>query len=80
MTISARTCHQTSYDDAAIETDVAGLGIELQQNGQPFKVGEQLTIDPASPPTLIAEPVKASDAALSEGNFSAWATLTVDYQ
>lgn len=74
------TGNQTSYDDAAIETDVAGLGIELQQNGQLFKVGEQLTIDPASPPTLTAVPVKASDAALSEGNFSAWATLTVDYQ
>ena len=27
-----------------------------------------MTIDPASPPTLIAVPVKASDAALSDGN------------
>ncbi|MCV4676997.1 fimbrial protein, partial [Escherichia coli] len=25
-------------------------------------------------------PVKASDASLSEGTFSAWATLQVDYQ
>ncbi|MDF3828634.1 MULTISPECIES: fimbrial protein [unclassified Pseudocitrobacter] len=74
------TGSQTSYDDAAIETDVTGLGIELQQNQQPFKLGEPLKINPESPPTLQAVPVKASDADLNEGTFSAYATLQVDYQ
>lgn len=74
------TGSQTPYDDSAIETDVSGLGIELQQNGQPFKLGTPLKIDPSTPPTLQAVPVKANDAALSEGTFSAYATLQVDYQ
>lgn len=74
------TGSQTPYDDSAIETDVSGLGIELQQNGQPFKLGTPLKIDPSTPPTLQAVPVKANDAALSDGTFSAYATLQVDYQ
>ena len=76
MTLSW-TGSQTSYDNAAIETNVIGLGIELQQNGQPFTLGTPLKINPS---TLQAVPVKASDASLSEGTFSAWATLQVDYQ
>lgn len=74
------TGSQTPYDDSAIETDVSGLGIELQQNGQPFKLGTPLKIDPSTPPALQAVPVKANDAALSDGTFSAYATLQVDYQ
>ncbi len=64
-----RTGSQTPYDDSAIETDVSGTGIELQQNGQPFKLGTPLKIDPSTPPTLQAVPVKANDAALSDGTF-----------
>ncbi|MGX9738681.1 fimbrial protein [Pseudocitrobacter corydidari] len=71
---------QTRYDDSAIDTDVAGLGIELQQNGQPFKLNTPLAISPTAPPTLKAVPVKASDAVLTDGRFSAYATLRVDYQ
>lgn len=71
---------QTSYDDAAIETDVSGLGIELQQNGTPFVVGSTININKNSPPALKAVPVKASDANLMEGQFEAWASLQVDYQ
>lgn len=71
---------QTSYNDAAIQTDVTGLGIELQQNGQPFKLNTPLNVTPANLPKLKAAPVKASDATLTDGNFSAYATLQVDYQ
>lgn len=71
---------QTNYNDAAIQTDVTGLGIELQQNGQPFKLNTPLNVTPANLPKLKAAPVKASDATLTDGNFSAYATLQVDYQ
>ncbi|HGW7195930.1 TPA: fimbrial protein, partial [Escherichia coli] len=47
---------------------------------QPFTLGTPLKINLSTPPTLQAVPVKASDASLSEGTFSAWATLQVDYQ
>lgn len=74
---------QTSYNDAAIETDVPGFGIELQQNGQRFKLNTPLAInatDFSQKPKLEAVPVKASDAVLNDGTFSAYATLRVDYQ
>ncbi len=63
-----------------LKRTLAAWGIELQQNGQPFKLGTPLKIDPSTPPTLQAVPVKANDAALSDGTFSAYATLQVDYQ
>lgn len=71
---------QTSYDDAAIETDVAGLGIELQHDGEAFTLNTPLAIDPNDPPKLKAVPVKSSSAVLDEGTFSAYGTLKVDYQ
>ena len=71
---------QTSYDDAAIETDVTGLGIKLRQNGQPFRVNTPIQINADTKPQLEAVPVKAVDAVLTDGTFSASATLRVEYQ
>lgn len=71
---------QTSYNDAALQTDITGLGIELRQSGQAFKLNTPLNVTPGNPPKLKAVPVKASDATLADGNFSAYATLQVDYQ
>ncbi|MCV5687632.1 fimbrial protein, partial [Escherichia coli] len=55
----------TSYNDSAIETDVPGFGIELQHDGQRFKLNEPLSInatDFSQKPKLEAVPVKAADA------------------
>ncbi|EEW1455828.1 fimbrial protein [Escherichia coli] len=73
----------TSYNDSAIETDVPGFGIELQHDGQRFKLNEPLSInatDFSQKPKLEAVPVKAADAVLTDTTFSAYATLRVDYQ
>lgn len=74
---------ETSHNDAAIETSVPGFGIELQQNGQRFQLNTPLVInanDFTQKPKLEAVPVKANDAVLNDGPFSAYATLRVDYQ
>ena len=55
----------TSYNDSAIETDVP-----LSINATDF----------SQKPKLEAVPVKAADAVLTDTNFSAYATLRVDYQ
>lgn len=73
----------TSYNDAAIETDVPGFGIKLQHDGQRFKLNTPLSInatDFSQKPKLEAVPVKAADAVLTDTTFSAYATLRVDYQ
>ncbi|ECG8606686.1 fimbrial minor subunit StfF [Salmonella enterica subsp. salamae] len=70
----------SGFNNAAISTNVQGLGIELQQNGEPFTLGATITVNEQSIPTLKAVPVKQSGAALREGEFDATATLQVDYQ
>ncbi|AHE61478.1 fimbrial protein [Escherichia albertii] len=74
------TGSQTDFDNAAVQTNVTGLGIQLQQNGQPFRWNTPLTIDTTNLPTLKAVPVKKNGAVLNDGDFSAYATLQVDYQ
>ncbi|WP_235432617.1 fimbrial protein [Pragia fontium] len=71
---------KTSYDDAAVQTDLADLGIRVLQNGQPFTLDTPIKIDPQSPPTLTAVPVKTPGATLTENAFSASATLLASYQ
>lgn len=70
----------SGFNTAAISTNVPGLGIELQQNGEPFTLGSTITVNEQSIPTLKAVPVKQSGAALREGEFDGTATLQVDYQ
>ncbi|WP_306377163.1 fimbrial protein [Escherichia coli] len=71
---------ETDFNDSAVETDVVGLGVELQQNGQRFQQGKAINISKTNLPKLHAVLVKKSGAVLSEGVFEAYATLQVDYQ
>lgn len=68
------------FNNAALSTNVAGLGIEIQQDEQPFTLGTTIPVNEQSKPVLKAVPVKQSGAALKEGDFDATATLQVDYQ
>ncbi|MFA3759749.1 fimbrial protein [Yersinia sp. 2544 StPb PI] len=70
----------TTFDSAAIQTDVQDLGIRLLKNGVPFALNTRVAYDKNNPPVLKAVPVKAAGATLSEGSFEATATLLVDYQ
>lgn len=69
---------ETDFNDSAVETDVVGLGVELQQNGQRFQQGKAINISKTNLPKLHAVLVKKSGAVLSEGAFEAYATLQVD--
>lgn len=70
----------TIFDGAALQTNVADLGIRLLQNGQPLQVNQRIAIDPQNPPFLQAVPVKKAGVALPEGLFEVAATLLADYQ
>lgn len=71
---------ETGYDKAAVQTDMADLGIKVLQNGAPFTLNTPLSIDPQNPPVLEAVPVKTPGATLTEGAFVATATLKAEYQ
>lgn len=70
----------TSFNPAALQTSVDGLGIEILQNGVPLILDRALTIDPKNPPTLQAVPVKDPNIELMAEGFNATATLTAEYQ
>lgn len=69
-----------SFDASALSTNATGLGIQIRQNGQPFEINKALDITYQNPPTLEAVPVKDPNVSeLSEGAFSATATLLAEY-
>lgn len=70
----------TQFDDAAVQTDIANLGIRINQSGQPFKLNDPITINPANPPALVAVPVVNPVQQPNPGVFTATATLLAEYQ
>ncbi len=70
----------TSFDTAALQTNITDLGIQIQRDGQPFDLGSEISITPASRPVLKAVPVQRPGVLLTEGPFTAVATLQADYQ
>lgn len=69
----------TGYDSAAVETNMAGLGLHFMQASKPFPLNTQLPVDPKNLPRLQVVPVKMPGATLSEGAFNATATLQADF-
>ncbi|WP_233268373.1 fimbrial protein [Pantoea sp. BAV 3049] len=67
-------------DQSALQTNMADLGVELQNNGQIIKVGEWVNFTYPTLPVLQAVPVKRPGSTLGVGEFSAGATMVVDWQ
>ncbi|WP_375056774.1 fimbrial protein [Zobellella sp. DQSA1] len=69
-----------SFDGEVLQTNVADLGILLISNGLRLPLNQWQDFTYPNKPGLMAVPVKRPGAALAGGNFSAGATLVVDYQ
>ncbi|ERK14117.1 Minor fimbrial subunit StfF [Serratia fonticola AU-P3(3)] len=63
-----------------IQTNVTGLGIRITINDQPMELTKNYVIDPSNLPKLKAVPVKDPGTVLTEGTFTASATLLALYQ
>lgn len=70
----------STFDPAAIQTNLPDLGIRLLKNGAPFALNTRIPYDNNNPPVLQAVPIKATGTILNKGAFEATATLLVDYQ
>lgn len=68
------------FDASVLKTNQTGLGIELRQGGGKLAVNSWLKFNYPNAPALWAVPVKKNGAALTGGEFSAGATMAVDYQ
>lgn len=70
----------TAFDRSALQTNVADLGIALKANGSALTVNDWVNFTYPNKPVLQAVPVKRAGSTLNGGDFSAGATLMVDYQ
>ena len=68
----------TSFNDAAVATDVTGLGIELRRDGVAQPLNKAVQFDYKSIPVLTAVPVADPSVALSAQPFTATVKLTVE--
>lgn len=69
-----------TFDATVLQTNKTGLGIELRQGTDKLAVNKWLNFTYQNKPELWAVPVKQSGATLTGGEFSAGATMAVDYQ
>lgn len=74
------TGNSTTFDNAAVQTNISDLGIKILRDGQPFVLGSELIITSASKPLLQAVPVQKPGVLLTDGPFEAAVTLQADYQ
>jgi len=68
------------FDATVLKTNKPRLGIELQQGDSKFPLNSWLNFTYPNKPALWAVPVKQSGLTLAAGEFTATATMTVDYQ
>ncbi|WP_193161054.1 fimbrial protein [Serratia ureilytica] len=69
-----------AFDATVLQTNQTGLGIELRQGGSKLAVNSWLNFTYPNKPELWVVPVKQTGATLTGGEFSAGATMAVDYQ
>ncbi|WP_071609034.1 fimbrial protein, partial [Entomohabitans teleogrylli] len=67
-------------DNATVVTaQQANLGVKIYQNGQPFKLGEAINVNSLTLPDIEALLVQRDGVELTEGPFTATATLRAEY-
>nr|WP_237141150.1 fimbrial protein [Serratia inhibens] len=68
------------FEQGALQTSVADLGIVLKANGAVLAVNDWVDFTYPNVPQLQAVLIKRAGATLNGGEFAASATLKVDYQ
>ncbi|MGP0843280.1 fimbrial protein [Serratia sp. CY83965] len=68
------------FDSEVLQTNKDGLGVALLRNGSRQPINSWINFTYPTKPTLEAVPVKQAGATLRGGEFSAGATMKVEYQ
>ncbi|MDZ7278121.1 fimbrial protein [Pantoea eucrina] len=69
----------TSFENTALQTSKADLGIRLLSDGKRFELNKLVPLNVSAPPVLEAVPISRPASSLTEGAFSASATLLALY-
>lgn len=68
------------FDNTVLQASQPSLGVKLLNDGQPMSLNQWVNFTAGSQPLLQAVPVKEPGGKLTAGDFTAAATMTVDYQ
>lgn len=68
-----------AFDGSVLQTSTSGLGIRLQQGSAQLAINSWLNFTYPQKPTLWAIPIKQPGVTLTGGDFTAVATMKVDY-
>ncbi|MBK0469656.1 fimbrial protein [Klebsiella aerogenes] len=69
---------KTTFDSAAVKTNIDGFGIQFQQNEKPIELNKSFYFKYNSIPNLTAVPVKDKNAELDAADFYASVKLIVE--
>ncbi|WP_337048382.1 fimbrial protein [Serratia liquefaciens] len=69
-----------AFDASVLKTNVTGLGVALHRVGEKVPINTWMNFTYPNSPKLWALPVKQSGITLSAGEFTAGATMQVEYQ
>ncbi|MDL5167557.1 fimbrial protein [Proteus faecis] len=72
--------NSTGFDSNALRTNITGLGVRILYQNKTLRLGQTINFTYPNAPTLEAIPVRDYSAKLTGGDFSATATLRVEYQ
>ncbi|MER2978037.1 MULTISPECIES: fimbrial protein [Serratia] len=72
--------NSAGFDNEVLQTNKDGLGVALLRNGNRQPINSWINFTYPTKPTLEAVPVKQAGATLRGGDFSAGATMKVEYQ
>ncbi|MFX2482801.1 fimbrial protein [Serratia marcescens] len=72
--------NSAGFDGEVLQTNKDGLGVALLRNGNRQPINSWINFTYPTKPTLEAVPVKQAGATLRGGDFSAGATMKVEYQ
>ena len=70
----------TQFDNSALQTDQAELGIRIMQDGVPVVLNKPIAVTVEHPPVLTAVPVTLPGNTLEEGTFHGTATLVAEIE
>ena len=68
----------TTFNEAAVSTNVKGLGIEIRNNGTALPLNKVIDLDYSSLPMLTAVPVADPSVDLKDGTFTATLRFIVE--
>lgn len=80
LNLAITTNSPAIFSPGTVQSNIDGLGIQILIDGNPIAFNRNFVINPEAPPKIEVVPLRENGVTLTEGKFTASATLTIQYQ